>query len=691
METPYDYFNRDISWLSFNFRVLMEADDDRLPLLDRIRFIAIYSSNLEEFYEVRVADHMAIVTHQKHTAERVQAAADLVKEINQVVHQQLLEQSRILQEKIYPLMKKQGLFLYPTHQVLPFHAAFVHKFFWEEVFPFLQPVLIDHTRVMSFLRNNRIYLAVRLYQTAESGERVYDYYVIKLPYDKVPRFIELPAHEGMNYLMFLEDLIKANLNELFPSYTYDSCYTVKLTRDADIFYEDLNSNSSIVDEIRKKVKKRKLGDVSQFVFDKRIPTDFLQYLCDTFRLPAGVMTPRMEHLSLKDFSKLPNVANRLPKQEPRLPMRLKGLNDRQSITNYIAHKDLSLHFPYHSFEHLIHLLYEAIHDPFTSEIKMTQYRVAENSVVINTLIAAAQQGKKVTVFVELKARFDEENNLITSELMRGSGINIQYSIPGLKVHAKVALIVRRDTLGKQMKSYAYVGTGNFNEDTAKLYSDVGLLTSNKGIVNDLQELFLHLERKNKNPTFSTLLVAQFNLLDNLHLLIHHEMMLAQSGKKGRILLKLNSLQDPSMIDELYRASQAGVEIDLIVRGICCLRPNQSYSKNIRITRIVDHFLEHARVYYFGNDGAPKIYIGSADWMKRNLYRRIEVVTPILDIDVQQEIVQLLQIQLQDNQKACWVDEHLNNKYKTANRNKPVRAQEAIYAYLKAKNDSGFYQ
>ena len=321
--------------------------------------------------------------------------------------------------------------------------------------------------------------------------------------------------------------------------------------------------------------------------------------------------------------------------------------------------------------------------------QIMQYRVAENSEVINTLIAAAQNGKKVTVFVELKARFDEENNLATAEMMKRAGIHIIFSIPGLKVHAKVALVLRYNKEGKQTRSYAYISTGNFNEKTARIYADSGLFTSNEVIVNDLHTLFRVLRKEVTEPRFKRLLVARFNLLPELRRRIGYEINMAKAGKEARIVLKMNALQDPAMIDELYKASEAGVKIDLIVRGICCLIPNQPYSRNIRITRIVDSFLEHARVWYFHNGGKPLLFMGSPDWMRRNLYRRIEAVTPVLDEDLKQQLIDMLAIQLKDNRKAGWVDEHLNNVPKRDPEEGPVRAQYAFYEYLEEKNKEGY--
>ena len=509
------------------------------------------------------------------------------------------------------------------------------------------------------------------------------YFVMKQPYAKVPRFIELPSREKNHYLMFTEDIIKANLNLIFPGYDVDSSYCIKISRDADILIDDTASSADLVAQLKKKVKKRKIGDVCRFVYDRGMPHDFLDFLVDAFHIQRDELVPGDKHLNLEDLRHLPNPNKSLHSLEKPKPMKLTILDEKESIFNHVAKKDLLLYYPYHSFEHFIHFLYEAVHNPETREIMVTQYRVAENSAVINTLIAAAQNGKKVTVFVELKARFDEENNLATAEMMQAAGIKIIYSIPGLKVHAKVALIRRRGPNGEKIPSYAYISTGNFNEKTATLYADSGLFTCNRIIVNDLYNLFRTLQGK-ENLKFHRLLVARFNLIPELNRLIDHEMELAKKGKAGRIILKMNALQDPTMINRLY---EAGVEIDLIVRGICCLIPGQTYSRNIRVTRIVDTFLEHARIWYFGNGGNPKLFLGSPDWMRRNLYRRIEAVTPILDPDAKQELIDMLSIQLSDKRKACFVDENLRNCWKSAHPQKEkVRSQYTFYEYLKEKTE-----
>lgn len=690
MENNYQYFKRDISWLSFNYRVLLEADNDGLPLYERINFISIYSSNLEEFYKIRVADHKAVASGViKNDDETVQSATELVDEINQEVNRQLEDRVRIYEHKILPALRKNHIIFYQSRNVEPFHQDFVRNFFREEIFPYLQPVPVYKDRIVSFLRDNRLYLAVRLFMhnTKESDPGHVQYFVMKLPYSKVPRFIELPKHGENYYLMFIEDIIKANIGLIFPGYDVDCSYCIKISRDADILIDDTASTADLVEQVKKKVKKRKIGAVCRFVYDRFMPQDFLDFLVDAFQINRGELVPGDKHLNLEDLCRLPNPNKSLHSKEKPKPMKLNCLDEKESIFNYVQQKDLLLHYPYHSFEHFIHYLDEAVYDVHTREIMVTQYRVAENSAVINSLIAAAKSGKKVTVFVELKARFDEEHNLATAEMMKSAGIRIIYSLPGLKVHAKVALIRRKSVNGKKASDIAYIGTGNFNEKTATLYADCGLFTSHPRITKDLYTLFCTLQGK-ENPEFSTLLVARFNMMPELNRLIDREIELAEKGRQGRIILKMNGLQDPSMIDRLYDASQRGVQIDLIVRGICCLIPGQPYSRNIRVTRIVDTFLEHARIWYFGNNGHPKVYCGSPDWMRRNLYRRIEAITPILDPDLRQEMIDMLNIQLTDNQKACFVDARLNNVFKHKTKGEKVRSQYTFYNYLKKKNEAG---
>lgn len=693
MEKVYQYFKRDISWLSFNYRVLMEAEDDTLPIYERIKFLSIYSSNMEEFYEIRVAEHRGVIMKKNYTDESSEEAEATLAAITNEVNWQQKEYHRVFHHVILPELERQGIHLYQDSRPEPFHEEFVRNFFNEEVFPFLAPVVIQKDDIRTFIRDRRLYLVIRMKKkkteqeekTAESP--AFQYVLMKIPFSKVPRFIELPKHEGKSYIMFIDDIIRANLSSVFIGYEIDSCYNIKISRDADIYLED-ETSSTIVENIRKKLKKRKIGALSRFMYDMDMPKDFLDFLCQAFSISQEDLVMGGRYNNLQDLIKLPNPGSKELEWKSPSPMRVPYLDEMGSMIRAVKKQDVFLHFPYESFDYLIRLLMEAAFDPKVDEIKITQYRVAENSAVINTLISAAQNGKKVTVFVELKARFDEENNMSSSEKMKQAGIQIIYSIPGLKVHAKVAVILRKDDgNGRKRKDIAYLSTGNFNEKTARVYSDMALLTSNPAIVQDINKVFAILEGKLESPTFTHLLVARFNMVPELDRMIEREIEHVRAGRKGRIILKMNGLHDTHMINSLYRASECGVKIDLIVRGICCLIPNRPYSRNIRITRIVDMFLEHSRVWYFYNDGEEEVYLASADWMRRNLNRRIETAFPILDASIRQMIIDILHIQLKDNVKACWIDEKLQNVPKKDDSPVKVRAQMEIFNYLREKKDN----
>jgi polyphosphate kinase len=674
--------------LSFNYRVLLEAEDETLPIYERIKFLSIYSSNLEEFYEIRVAEHRGVIMKKNFTEESGAEAEETLAEITEEVNRQQREYYRIF-SKVLQELNRQDIYLYQDSRPEPFHEEFVHNFFNEEVFPFLSPVMIQAGDIRTFIRDRRLYLVIRMVKKSKrmaEPDYVPDYYyaLMKIPYAKVPRFIELPTHEGKHYIMFIDDIIRANLSSIFPGYVVESCYSIKISRDADIYLDD-EKGGNIVENIRKKVKKRKIGALSRFMYDSNMPDDFLAFICNAFGITTDDLVLGGRYNNLQDLIKLPNPRGKELEQQVPSPMRVPFLDEMGSVFRAVKKRDILLHFPYQSFDYLIRFLMEAAFDPKVDEIKITQYRVAENSAVINTLISAAQNGKKVTVFVELKARFDEENNMSTAERMEQAGIRIIYSIPGLKVHAKVAVILRKDTEdGCKRRDFAYLSTGNFNEKTARIYSDMALLTSNAELITDINKVFAVLEGKLAGPTFRHLLVARFNMVPELTRMIHREIEHVKAGRKGRIVLKMNGLHDQNMINELYNASENGVEIDLIVRGICCLVPNRPFSANIRVTRIVDMFLEHSRIWYFYNDGEEDLFLTSADWMRRNLNRRIETAFPILNAEIKQCIIDILKIQLQDNVKACLIDEHLHNNFKRDDNPVKVRAQLAIYEYLKNK-------
>ena len=681
MENVRKYFKRDISWLSFNYRVLMEAMDKTVPLFDRIKFLSIYQSNQEEFYRVRVSEYHQILSDPTQSEEEKEQAECTLESINREVNRQVDIFNKFFFNDIIPELEQEGMVLYHQEKIEDFHRAEVRRFFKEEVFPFLQPVLILKDDIVSFLRDNRLYLAIKMFKKSDRNnpDRVPFYAQIKIPFSKVPRFIKLTPYNGKNYVMFIDDMIALNLDIVFPGFDIDSHYAIRVSRDADFSIEP-KEGVNIVDAVRKRVKKRKIGNANRLVYDGSMPRDMLEYICEAYDIPHGQCIRSSRYLNLEDLTKLPNLTGRVLSETLPSPMRLPVFDNAPSMFEVIRHRDFLIHFPYQSFDYLTRFLTEAADDPTVTDSKLTQYRVAENSEVIDRLLYAAQRGKRVTVYVEIKARFDEENNIITSELMQQSGVRIVYSTPGLKVHAKALLVKCAPPDPKLPRAYAFLSTGNFNEDTARIYSDMGLFTVNREITRELDKLFSILDGSSTDRDFKTLLVAQFNMVDVLKQKIRFEMEEARQGRKARIILKMNGLHDTGMIDALYDASEAGVRVDLLVRGINCLVPNQPYSRNIHMTRIIDSYLEHARIWYFYAGGREEVYLSSADWMRRNLNRRIETAVPILDQRIKNEILSVIDLQLRDNVKACYIDEYLGNHY-VRNNGPQVRSQRLCYRLL----------
>ena len=681
MENVRKYFKRDISWLSFNYRVLMEAMDKTVPLFDRIRFLSIYQSNQEEFYRVRVSEYHQILSDPTQSEEEKEQAECTLESINREVNRQVDIFNKFFFNDIIPELEQEGMVLYHQEKIEDFHRAEVRRFFKEEVFPFLQPVLILKDDIVSFLRDNRLYLAIKMFKKSDGNnpDRIPFYAQIKIPFSKVPRFIKLTPYNGKNYVMFIDDMIALNLDIVFPGFDIDSHYAIRVSRDADFSIEP-KEGVNIVDAVRKRVKKRKIGNANRLVYDGSMPRDMLEYICEAYDIPHGQCIRSSRYLNLEDLTKLPNLTGRVLSEALPSPMRLPIFDNAPSMFEVIRHRDFLIHFPYQSFDYLTRFLTEAADDPTVTDIKLTQYRVAENSEVIDRLLYAAQRGKRVTVYVEIKARFDEENNIITSELMQQSGVRIVYSTPGLKVHVKALLVKCAPPNSKLPQAYAFLSTGNFNEDTARIYSDMGLFTVNREITGELDKLFSILDGSSTDRDFKTLLVAQFNMVDVLKQKIRFEMEEARQGRKARIILKMNGLHDTGMIDALYDASEAGVRVDLLVRGINCLVPNQPYSRNIHMTRIIDSYLEHARIWYFYAGGREEVYLSSADWMRRNLNRRIETAVPILDQRIKNEILSVIDLQLRDNVKACYIDEYLGNHY-VRNEGPKIRSQRLCFRLL----------
>ncbi|MBN1766990.1 MAG: polyphosphate kinase 1 [Prolixibacteraceae bacterium] len=686
----YKFFNRDLSWLSFNYRVLEEAKDPNVPIFERIKFLAIYSNNLEEFYQVRVSYYRQLLKNAQLMPGKIEEVnpAKIIHQINETVSKYQLEFHRIFDDEIVPELEKNNIILLNKNSKLtPEQEEEVNEIFTFSILSLLQPVLLVKKRIRPFLKTGQVYIIIEMIvkehanETTKSQQKRYG--LIKLPTDhNVSRFIELSPSNGNHFIMFLEDVIMKHITKLFPGYVVEEWYTIKLTRDADFEYDEYEEEE-LIDAIKNLSSSRTLGKPNRFLYDRQMPYHIIKYMKDTFRLDNDIVVPGGTYHNFRDFFSFPNPLSPNFENEKLAPLRIPALEEHGLIKDAIKTNDHLITVPYQSYDYFLRFLEQAAIDDSVCEIKATQYRVAERSAVVNALMNAAENGKKVTVFVELKARFDEEMNLRYAAEMTKAGIRIFYSIPGLKVHAKVAIVLHDKEKYPEAIDQAYIGTGNFNEKTARLYSDHGLFTANDGIISDLKAMFNYLENQDEKIKFKHLLVPGFNLISKFGKLINNEIQNAKKGQKAHIILKMNGLQDPHMVNMLYRASEAGVKIDLIVRGICILKTGKRYSKNIRVIRIVDRFLEHARVYVFHNNGNPKVYIGSADWMKRNLYRRIECVCPVYDTNLKNELIDILNIQLSDNVKASEIGSKMEN-IRVSNKHEKVQSQIATYNYLKEK-------
>lgn len=660
------YKNRDISWLSFNYRVLQEAKDKRNPLYERIKFLAIYSSNLDEFFRVRVAGIRSLLSISKSTQKALEFdPADLLKKISTEVNRQQKEYGLIFRDLLIPELKQNGICLINETETSEAQKEFISKYFNERIIHQIQPILLVKNKIVPFLRNRRLYLAVILkpkQPKSNSNKNTRNRYaIVEIPSNHLPRFIELPSEDNKNYIMFLDDIIRYHLSSIFLGYEIIDSFSIKLTRDAELYIDD-EFSGDLFEKIKKSLLKRNIGAPSRFLYDEHIPKLFLRMLKETFKINKDDLVPGAKYHNFSDFFSFPNPNSKNLFNESLPTLRHAELDKYRYIFDAIAKKDYIVHFPYQTYDYVLQFLDQAADDPDVSAIYITQYRVAKGSEVVSALLKAARRGKKVMVFIELKARFDEESNIHWAEEMKSQGIDVLLSFPGLKVHSKLALVKRKE--GKTDKYYCYMATGNFNEKTAQLYCDTGLFTSDIRLVKEVRMVFNHLRDTSLKPKFKHLLVAQFNMRKAFVKLIDNEIAFAKSGKKARIILKMNSLEDKKMILKLYEASEAGVKIDLIIRGICCLIPGvKGLSKNIKVISIVDRYLEHSRIFIFHNSGNTKIYAGSADMMKRNLSRRIEVVFPIYNDAIKNEILDIVNIQLNDNVKARIIDRYDKNHYK----------------------------
>ncbi len=677
----FPFVHRDFSWLSFNYRVLQEAKDPAVPLLERLKFLAIYSSNLDEFFRVRVAN----VRNLKKVGKKTKAALDfnpgeLLREILRVVNRQQAEFSAIFEEQIVPELKRHHIHILRRLELNELQQQWVENYFLENLLPFAMPVLLVKKRIRPFLANAHLYLAVHL-QDRKKPLADSEYAIVKIPSDQLPRFLKLPSEEGRHDMILLDDVVRHNLAFLFPGYQILDTYSIKLTRDAELYIDDEYSGN-LLQKIKTSLQKRQVGPPSRFVYDREMPTEMLEYLASTFDLGKNEVLPEGRYHNNFDFFKFPDFGMSHLRYKPMPPLPHPNLSAAEDLFEVIRTKDQLVHVPYQSYDPVVHFFEKAAEDPDVTHIKVIQYRVAKNSRIINALLNAIKLGKQVSVFVEIKARFDEANNLEWGEKLQKAGARVYYSFPGLKVHSKLAL-VRRLEQGKA-RLYGYLATGNFHEDTAKVYADFGLFTVDPRLVEEVSLVFRVLENiQTSEVAFKHLFVGKNNLRPSLYALIDREIEAAKRGEPASMIAKLNSLEDKEIIRKLYDASRAGVKIQLIIRGICCAVPGViGMSENIEIISIVDRFLEHARVLVFYNGGEEEVFLSSADWMERNLSYRIETTFPIYDPDLKVEILECLRMQLADNVKARIIDQENLNEYKRVASDIPIRSQIETYFWYK---------
>ncbi len=684
MKSIFPYIHRDISWLQFNYRVLQEAKDKNVPLLERVKFLAIFSSNLDEFFRVRVANHRNVVRAGKKAQKNLAfEPEEVLTQILKLVAEHQVEFSDIYQNQIVPSLAKEHINIHRIEDLSPKQIEFIDSYYLDKLQPYVIPIVLRGKKIKPFLNNAAIYLAVQLVDKEDAAKQYNA--LLKIPSKESPRFVILPPTSPHKHeVILLDEIIKYSTKYIFPGYNIVGMYSIKLTRDAELYIDDEYSGDLIA-KVKKSLEKRKVGIASRLVHDRDMPKPLLAYLMDVFDISDYDLSPEGKQHNNSDFFGFPtfNLSNLQDKTLYPLPYH--KLEKLKSVLDGIEINDHLIHYPYQSYESVIRFFEDAATDPDVTHIKIIQYRVAKKSRIMEALMRAVRNGKKVFAFIEIKARFDEKANLEWGEKLEEAGVKVRYSIPGLKVHSKMALVSKQ--VNGQVKDYIYVSTGNFNESTAKLYADIGLFTSDQRLTAEARMFLKFLESKTppKLP-FKHLGVGQFNLNKMLEKLIDYEIKEAKKGNKARIILKLNSLQDKEMIEKLYEASMAGVKIKLIIRGICSLVAGiKKVSENIEVISIVDRFLEHARVFWFYRSGKENIYLSSADFMERNLHRRFETVVPVYSEELKKTILDILKLQLQDNVKARLIESGKTNTYKS-NEKSVVRSQLESYHYFKRLNE-----
>lgn len=677
------FIPKEISWLSFNERVLQEAENKEVPLIERFKFLGIYSNNLDEYFRVRVATlkRLSLFGSKSKNILGYSPKATL-KKIQEIV----LSQNEKF-EKIYTgllqELDKHKIHIINEKQLNHEQADFVQKYFHKEVRTRIMPFLIEKDTDLPNLTDDAIYLAISLTKKDSQKKR---FALLEIPTNVLPRFIVLPDREDEKYLIYLDDIIRSGLKEIFFIFDFDeiSAYTIKLTKDAELEIVD-DISESYIDKLSRSLQQRKWGTPVRFVYDRKMPEELLNIITRKLNFgPDDVVIPSDRYHNFKDFMNFPNLGRKKFYYEPLAAIPHRDIQPGKSILSAIKKKDIMLFFPYHPFDHFIDLLREASIDPYVTSIQITLYRLARNSSVINALLNAVRNGKDVTTVVELQARFDEEANIHWGNKLLEEGVKVIYGVPGLKVHSKLCLITRvKNDISQR---YAAVGTGNFNEDTARIYTDHLLLTTNKKITNEVFKAFNFFNVNYKKDNYYHLVLSPFYLRNKIILLIENEIKNARAGKKAFIYLKLNNITDNEIITYLYEASNAGVTIRLIIRGMLSLVPGlKDFSEGIKAIGVVDRFLEHSRFMIFCNGGDEECFISSADLMTRNLEHRIEVTCPIFDKSIKSEMKKIFEIQWSDNVKARRIDALHTNEFVKRGSN-PVQSQIEVYNYLKKVNE-----
>lgn len=678
--TGNSYVNREISWLQFNARVLQEASDETVPLIERLRFLGIFSNNLDEFFKVRYATVKRIVEAGKTGKSELGGirAQELLEIITQIVIKQQSESLDILQS-IHKSLEHEAIYIIDETQIDDIQHDFIKNYFLRIVSPALVTIILNDLIELPNLKDSAAYLAVKMVMTDDKKQ----FALIEIP-KSVDRFIELPKQENKSYIIMIDDLLRHCLSDIFNIFDYKSisAHMIKITRDGELDFES-DLSKSFIEKISDSVKHRQVSEPVRFVYDKTIHKETLEYLMSKMNINnTDSIIPGGRYHNRRDYMGFPSLERTDLLYDKIEALPIKGLSLQNSIFQAIAKKDYLLHAPYQTFSYIVKFLREAALDPNVKTIKITIYRLAEISHIASSLINAAINGKSVTVSIELRARFDEEANINYAQQMEKEGINLIFGVAGLKVHSKMCVIEREE--GKKIKRYGFISTGNFNESTAKIYTDYTLFTSNQKILKDVTKIFSFFETNYRIFSYKHLIVSPHYTQKTIFKLIDNEIEKVRNGKEGLIRLKMNSISSYLMIDKLYEASNAGVKIQMIVRGICCLIPSvKGMSENIEVISIIDKFLEHSRIYIFGSNEDTKLYISSADWMTRNIENRVEVSCPIYDKAIKEEIIDTFNISWNDNVKARLLNDSQENQYRVNNKEK-IRSQFAMYNYYLKK-------